>query len=193
MALSPGEAAEQLKEIEETGRRSAEAHEYAEASPHFILWGAIWVAGYAGSDVVARVPHEGSLIGWLWLVLAAAGVFGSATLNRRRYQGLAPGIRCSLGLRWGMSFLVIYVFLFADMLVMRPSNPVAIGALIPLMVATIYAIFGIWKGLRFLYAGIAVAALTLGGWLYLPEHFLLWMAGIGGGSLILVGLWLRKI
>ena len=52
---------------------------------------------------------------------------------------------------------------------------------------------GIWRGLRFRYAGIAVGALTLGGWFWLPEYFLLWMAAVGGGSLILVGLWLRKV
>ena len=64
---------------------------------------------------------------------------------------------------------------------------------VPMVVATIYAVFGIWKGLRFLFAGIAVAALTLIGFFFLPQYFLLWMAAVGGGSLMLVGVWLRKV
>lgn len=38
-----------------------------------------------------------------------------------------------------------------------------------------------------------MAALTLGGWLWLLEIFVLWMAFVGGGSLILTGFWLRKV
>ncbi len=76
---------------------------------------------------------------------------------------------------------------------MRPTDLAAIGAFVPLLVALTYTIFGIWRGARFLYAGVAVAAMTLGGWLALREVFMLWMAFVGGGSLILVGLWLKKI
>ncbi len=81
----------------------------------------------------------------------------------------------------------------ATVIVMRPADMAAIGAFIPLLVALVYTIFGIWRGTRFLVVGIAVAALTLGGWLYLREVFMLWMAFVGGGSLILVGLWLKKV
>jgi hypothetical protein len=47
--------------------------------------------------------------------------------------------------------------------------------------------------LRFLYAGIALGALTLIGWFWLPHYFLPWMAAVGGGALILTGFWLRKV
>jgi hypothetical protein len=99
----------------------------------------------------------------------------------------------AIGRRIGLTMLVFYAFLFAIFAVLRPRNPVVSGAVIPLLVAAIYAVMGIWSGLRFLYIGIALAALTLGGWFWLPHYFLLWMAVVGGGSLILVGLWLRKV
>jgi hypothetical protein len=56
-----------------------------------------------------------------------------------------------------------------------------------------YVLIGLWAGMRFVITGIAVAALTLGGFFYLPAHFLLWMAAVGGGALILAGLWMRNI
>jgi hypothetical protein len=187
MALSAGEAAENLREIQRTGERSATAYLYANASPQFMLWGLVWMLGYAGTDLL--VP-KGPLINALWFLLSAAGVTGSVIIGRRQRGAQSEGMR---GLRWTASMFALGVFVCAVTAVTRPTNPAAIGALMPLMVAVIYTIFGIWNGMRFLYAGIAVAALTLGGWLYLPQHFLLWMAAIGGGSLILVGLWLRKI
>ena len=50
MTLSSDQAAESLKEIDRTGRRSAQAYGYANASPFFVIWGVIWMFGYTGSD-----------------------------------------------------------------------------------------------------------------------------------------------
>ncbi|HVB86508.1 MAG TPA: hypothetical protein VNK23_07585 [Candidatus Dormibacteraeota bacterium] len=47
--------------------------------------------------------------------------------------------------------------------------------------------------MRMAILGFAVGALTAGGYFSLPQYFLLWMAGVGGGALILGGLWLRKV
>lgn len=33
--------------------------------------------------------------------------------------------------------------------------------------------------------------LTVGGYICLQPYFLLWLAGVGGGALILGGIWLR--
>ena len=120
----------------------------------------------------------------------------SMIIGRRQHRAQHPGEVARgrlIGVRWGMTILSLWLFVIATLTIMRPVNSAASGAFIPLLVALSYALFGIWRGLRFLYAGIVVAALTLGGWFYLPQHFLLWMAAVGGGSLILVGLWLKKV
>jgi hypothetical protein len=195
MTLSPDQAAQSLKEIEKTERRSAEAHEYAMSSPGFILWGLIWAVGYTGTYLL---PNYGFVhgISWLWFGLVVIGIIGSSILGRRRYRNLAPEAVAkarAIGFRWGMTMFVFYAFIAATFAVMHPHNPAVSGAFIPLLIAAIYSVWGIWQGLRFLYAGIALAILTLGGWFFLPQYFLLWMAAVGGGSLVLVGLWLRKV
>ena len=80
MNLSPGQAAESLKEIERTQRRSAEAQGYAHSSPQFILWGLIWMAGYAGTSLL---PNYGFVhgISWLWLGLIVIGRGWSGTAH----------------------------------------------------------------------------------------------------------------
>jgi hypothetical protein len=66
------------------------------------------------------------------------------------------------------------------------------GEFVPLLVATTYVLLGIWIGGRYAAIGIVIAILTMVGFLLLPAHFLLWMAGVGGGALILTGLWLHR-
>ena len=66
------------------------------------------------------------------------------------------------------------------------------GAIIPLLIAWSYVIMGLWLGARFLVAGLVVAAVTLGGYFYWPEHFCGLMAVVGGGTLIVTGLWLQE-
>jgi hypothetical protein len=190
------EALQSLQQIERTESRSAQAHQYANAAPGFVLWGIIWTIGYAGSDLIPRWTGSQQSINGLWTVLTILGIVGSAIIGRRQRMAQHPEAgraNRAMGLRWGASFLALWVFLMATFLVMRPANPMVSGAFVPLIVATVYAIFGIWKGLRFLFAGIAVAALTLIGFFLLPQWFLIWMAAVGGGSLILVGLWLRTV
>jgi hypothetical protein len=175
MDLSPGQAAESLKEIERTHRRSAEALEYANASPGFILWGLLWMAGYSGSYLL---PNYGFIrgINWLWFTLVAIGMAGSSMIGRRQYKAQRPGQAAAgraMGTRWIASLVAMWVFTAATFMVLRPASTVSTGAFIPLLVALAYAIFGIWRGRRFVYAGMAVAALTLGGWFYLHAYFLL--------------------
>jgi hypothetical protein len=97
------------------------------------------------------------------------------------------------GLRYLASFVVIACFITAAFAITNPRSLLAPGAFVPLVVAMFYGLMGVWKGIRFLVAGAVVAALTLGGFFHLHQHFLLWMAIVGGGSLVLVGLWLRKV
>ena len=196
MSLSPSEAADSLKQIEKAGRRSAEAHIYANASPFFIMWGVLWVIGYAGSDLIIATTGTYRFISLLWIAISLVGAAGSTLIGRRQHLLQHPGMReagRAKGRRWWLTFFAAWVFLLASLVVLKPANAIATGAFVPLLVALVYTIYGIWGGMRFLYTGIAVAALTLGGWFYLPQHFLLWMAFVGGGSLILVGLWLKKV
>lgn len=192
MSLTPDQASDSLKEIQRTIRRSSEAHQYANASPGFILWGVIWIIGYAGSDLLPRYLGWRSL-NWLWFFLTIIGVAFSFAIGRHQKSRAGIGTRTSgISRRWFASIFTLWMFASASIAVLRPTNPLAVSAFIPLMVATVYALLG-WGGLRFLYAGIAVAVLTLGGFFWLPQYFLLWMAAVGGGSLVLVGLWLRKV
>ncbi len=187
MSLSRDQAADSLKEIERTSRRSAQAFSYASASPYLIVWGLIWMVGYAASDLAMRWTSP------IWLGLSVIGVLVCMAAGRRQAAAHGPDGRAS-GLRFLASFMVIFVFVYALFAVIGPpANPLASGAVAPLLVAMFYGLVGVWKGVRFLVAGALVAGLTLAGYFWLPQHFLLWMAAVGGGSLVLAGVLLRQV
>ena len=189
MTLSPAQAAENLKDIAKTERRSAEALRYSRFSPFLFLWGAVWAAGYLGSATLP--PH---VYGPLWFGLDFAGLAGCAVIGYRQNKGQptdSEGRR--KGRRFFASFFIIFLFIIATFAVMGPVRPLQQAAFWPLVIAMFYAIMGLWAGARLLITGLALTVLTLGGFFFLREYFMYWMAVTGGGSLILAGFWFRQV
>jgi len=56
-----------------------------------------------------------------------------------------------------------------------------------------YALAGIWFGYAFIVIAACTTALTLISYAYAGPAFLLWMAVVHGGGLVLGGLWMRRI
>jgi len=186
MSLSPKEAAHTLSDVERAARRSGQAYGYRKASPHLILWGLIWIVGYAGTDLH---PEYANVI---WLTLSVLGSAGSFFLGYRDRPAHAPVYRNG----WRMLGLVAIVLVFLSATVMLIGGVNAgpmMGVVAPLLIGAIYAGAGLWLGSRFVITGLVIIALTLGGYFYLHDHFLLWMAFIGGGGLVLAGFWLRRV
>jgi hypothetical protein len=184
MAITRDEAVEQLRAVEETHQRSATAYGYEAAAPHLIIWGVVWALGYTISDLLPAAS------GQAWFGLSLVGVLADFVLSRTRLgcDALGPN-------RWRFAagWLAIGGFFGALFTVLGPVSTHQVGAVIPLFVALAYVLLGLWRGVRFLIAGLLIAVLTLIGYFYVPAHFDLWMAIVGGGALIIAGLWLRRI
>jgi hypothetical protein len=183
MSLSPNEASDALRDITETERRSVSALGYQMAYPHLILWGVIWVAGYSAS-----AAH----LGWdpLWLVLSSLGSAGSFFIGWTMSRGRAK----TFDWRYAASFLVFFLFVFALFAIMKPHDEAQFAAFFPVLVSVYYALIGIWtRGLRMLFLAVALFAITMGGFFWLPQYFDWLMAAAGGGGLILGGFWLRSV
>ena len=179
MTLSSQDAAAALSDIENAERRSATLRGYEVAAPHFIVWGVVWAIGYGLSDLA---PTHANVIWATVVLIGLAAGFIVARVARGRFAWRQAAVAAT-----------IFVFFCATFFVMAPSGERQIAAFIPLVVATAYVLLGIWAGPRYAVAGIVVAALTLIGFVLLGNHFFLWMAGVGGGSLVLAGIWLRRV
>lgn len=182
--ISSEQAADALKQASFVERRSAEAYRYQRTAPYLFLWGLIWLAGYGGSDLWPRAS------GWIWIGLLVLALGASMAIGRQA-EAARLGVRSNW--RYSLTFVAIWAFFGATYAVLGPVNHLQQGAFPPLLVALIYVVVGLWAGIRFVVAGVIVAALTLIGFFYLPHHFLLWEGFVGGSALILAGLWFRRI
>jgi hypothetical protein len=138
--------------------------------------------------------------GLIWIAIVPVGMIAGFLIERRaalRHDAQADPSRRRAVARLRRLFngtaLIAFAFITATCVVMSPVTPRQVGAFIPLVVAASYAVLGLWIGARFIAVGAALAALTLGGFLLLPAHFELWMAAVGGGALLVGGLWLRRV
>lgn len=181
MPLSSGEAEQALREISNTERVSATSYGYRTASPHLLAWGVIWIVGYGSSFLKPAWSA-------VWPVLSVIGVAISLSLGWKERHSAR-----SVDWRYRATLLVAFLFTLAMFAILSPKEPAQIGAFTPMLVALLYCLAGIWThGARILMTGIVLAVLTVVGYFWLPSVFLLWMAAVGGGALILGGIWLRS-
>jgi hypothetical protein len=84
-------------------------------------------------------------------------------------------------------------FITATALIMQPHDPRQMAAFVPLVIAACYIVLGVGKGRRLALTGMGLGLLTMIGYFVVPSSFMLWMAAVGGGALLIGGFWLRQV
>jgi len=195
MNVSPQQAADALRDIEQTEEHSRELAGYRRWAPILFLWGAISVLGYGAMGLSFRYNI-------LWLPLLAVGTGVTIIFARRVTRDVerAAFLSRRVGLTWA-AMMLLYVATFA---LVQPKMPTLFTPFPGLVIGTTYMLMGVWIGKRYAVLGFAIFALTMIGlygfnWYrelvsseWPATYFAFWMAGVMGGGLILGGLWLRK-
>ena len=182
MPLSRTEAADALRDIDQTAQHSSTLLGYEKASPFLILWGVLWAAGYSGTYFFT--PYTNAI----WLSVVVAGTAASAIIGAR----IKPSSARRTNWRFFFSWLSAFCAVVSVLAIFYPFSGAQVGSLFPLIIGWAYVILGIWTGARLAITGLCIVVLTLVGFFYLPAYFTLWMAVVGGGGLILGGIWLRR-
>ena len=192
MVISSTEAAEALRDIAQTDRRTRVSGAYHVASPHLILWGLIWAIGYAGCGLTP--PEQWGLV---WLPLIALGVVGAVVLGMRAGARSAARASGSAGFPAVKSMtlaLAIGLFIGSVYFVFQPASPLPYLVFPALITALIYVLLGGLLGLpRYVAIGAIMFLVTMIGFVYAKPFLPFWIAAAGGGGLILGGLWMRKV
>ena len=189
MSMSRDEAVAALHEVEAAQTRTHLARAYTIGSPYLILWGVIWIVGYG---LTGLAPPRSLNAIWLGLVAlgVAAGVFLSIRQRARiRVAGQAMTVQAW---RWWTGSAAIACFSIASYAVMRPSTSAQYQVYPALVVSLAYMLAGTWRLTRYLWIGAAVFILSLIGFFFLAPWLPYWMAAVGGGGLVLGGVWLRQ-
>jgi hypothetical protein len=123
------------------------------------------------------------------------GFAGSFFIGYRRSRRSAAGQ--SAVNRWDrpllFATLILYGYGWVFLAILWPLTPRQLGAFWPNIFMIGFVIAGLWLGPFFILCGLSVSALTVIGYFWAGEWFALWMAAVGGGGLIVGGLWLRRV
>lgn len=191
--MSAQEAAAALADVEQAGHRVQRLRGYREASPYLILWGVVWVLANLGTWLW---PVLG---GRIWTIGSLAGSAGTALLVMMQSRRMCSSGELSAAQRARrrrtamMVGSALLAFFPATMLVLSPLNGHQANTFISLFWAFAYMVGGAWLGTRLYLTGLATAAAVVVGYLWFADYYYLWMAIAGGGSLLLGGLWLRRV
>lgn len=191
MAISQTEAATALRDVERTTARATEMRAYSYASPHLLLWGVIWVLGYGAMGYSA--PRDWGLI---WAPLDLVGIAGSALIAARaRARASAMAVESGAFSPAAMLIALLFTALFVvcTFTVFAPDRPEPYLVFPALVLGLVYVVAGAWKMQRLAWIGAAVSTLAMVGYLLMTPWLGYWIAAVGGGGLILGGLWLRKV
>jgi hypothetical protein len=183
--IDPREAAQALDDIEHIVQRVRKSRTYDIASQMMILWGVLVVAGNLSTFAWPRYG------GYIWIGVNTLGALGSIAISMFRFPG---AVGRGFDAQMAIAFLLFYAFGLLCSTVLSHFGPREMGAFWPIYFMLFYCIAGLWLGGAFVAIGVGITTLTLIGYFFVTGGaFLLWMAAVNGGGLILGGLWMRRI
>jgi hypothetical protein len=179
------EAAQALSDIEQMVVRVRQSRIYDIASQIMIAAGVFVLAGNLANFAVPR--HSGLI----WIAVNVLTVASAAALST---MGARKTVLQTFDFRLLAAFLLFYAFGVLCSGVLGHYGPRELGAFWPIYFMLFYCIAGLWFGRAFIALGLSIIVLTLIGYFFVEGGaFLLWMAAVNGGGLILSGLWMRRI
>jgi hypothetical protein len=176
------QASEALSDIDEMVRRVRQSQTYDLASLTMMFWGVLVLSGNIANWLW---PGDGNHI---WIAVNVAGALATLAIIYFRTDPHPFDVRMLV------AYLLFFAFGYFCTKVLGDFTPRQLGTFWPIYFMLFYAIAGLWLGYAFVLIGVGISLLTLIGYFYVGgAAFLLWMAFVNGGGLILGGLWMRRI
>jgi hypothetical protein len=192
MNISRDDAAEALSSVELADHQINTHRIYQDAAPFLMLWGAVWFVANLATELS---PTNGSAA---WMVGTVAGSIATALLiiwQARRRMRLGVYSRTAarrIGFGFVMLGLTIPAYFISMHQIIGPLSGRQSNAFISLFWAISYMAAGAIVGVRLFATGVVAVCAIVVGYLYIHDHYALWMAVFSGGTLMLAGLWLRR-
>jgi hypothetical protein len=178
LRISHQEARDALEAVRAVARRTRRAISAGGGGQIMMIWGLAWAAGFLGSHFL---PERTS--GALWGLVDLAGIAATLWIVWRASRL----VRDPLGPRIGGFWLMLTLYTVLLLWLAGPLTGLQTGVLICCAAMFGYVVMGLWLDLTFFWVGLGVTALTLAGYLAVPTLFDLWMAVVGGGTLLASG------
>lgn len=151
-----------------------------------IVWGAVWLLGFLCSHFL---PNE--IAGHIWMGLDILGGVLSAIIGIRMGKRVRSPSAVTSGKRIGIFWLLLFLYCIAAIRVAWPVDDKQVAMFIILFVMVGWLAMGLLLSPYSLWPGLVITTLALIGYFLLPDIFYLWMAILGGGGMIAMGIYIR--
>jgi hypothetical protein len=187
MDITPKEAEEALVAIQEIMRKTRRLISSSGAYNFLILWGIIWLIGFLNSQFL---PDKTA--GYVWVGLDILGGIISAVIGARLNRGLRTSNTTTSGRRIAFFWLLLFLFCVAAIGIVWPVDGKQFAMFIILFVTIGWIAMGLLLSFASVWWGLGLVSLSMIGYFLLPGIFYLWMAILGGGGMIALGIYVRN-
>ena len=187
MNISPNEAEEALAAIQAVMQKTRRAIATSGAYKFLILWGIIWLLGFINSQYL---PNQTA--SYVWMGLDIIGGILSAIIGIRLNRGVRTTLPTTSGRRIAIFWLLLFFYCVAAVAVAWPVDGKQLAMFIIFFVTVGWIAMGLLLSFASAWWGLGLLILSLLGYFLFPSIFFLWMAILGGGGMIALGIYVRN-
>jgi hypothetical protein len=186
MDISPSEAEDALAAIQTMAQKTRHSMATGGTYITLIVTGIIWLVGFTCQQFL---PQE--IVGPIWIGLSVLGGTLGTVVGFRMGRRVRSPLTAPTARRIGLFWLLLAFFAIAVIAVSQPADGKQLTVLIVLFVMVGQMAMGLLFSFSSVWWVLPITALTLVGYFLLPGIFYLWMAILGGGGMIVLGLYIR--
>jgi len=184
--MEPNDALEDLRVIRQVMEQTRRSIAVRGGGYFLIIWGVVWLLGFLNSQFL-----EGPLVGRIWLALDAVGVIATFTIGY--YLGTRARVRTQSAWRWWAFWPALWAYGFFWLWLLRPADSMQAAFFLVTLNLFGFVTMGLWlMSGSLIRIGIGVTILASAGYFLIPAYFFLWMALLGGGTLIGSGVYISR-
>lgn len=187
MNISPSEAEEALAAIQAIMQKTRRSIASSGAYNFLILWGIIWLVGFLNSQFL---PNQTA--SFVWMGLDILGGIISVVIGVRLNRGIRTSMPTTTGRRIGLFWLLLFLFCIAAVAVVWPIDGKQFAMFIIFFVTLGWISMGLLLSFASAWWGLGLIGLSLIGYFLFYDFFYLWMAILGGGGMIALGIYVRN-
>jgi hypothetical protein len=184
--ISPKEAEDTLAAIQTIGQKARRSIASGAFNVILIITGIVWLIGFTCTQFL---PQE--FIGYIWTGLSVLGsilgtILGIQNNKRVRSPSIAP-----IAKRVITFWLLLVCYGISFIAIAKPTDGKQATLMIILFIMLGWLTTGLLFSFFLFWWVLPITALALIGYFLLPSFFYLWMAVLGGGSMIIFGIYIR--
>jgi hypothetical protein len=186
MNISPDEAEEALASIQKMTQKTRHSIASSGAYIFLIVTGIVWLVGFISTQFLT-----GNIVASIWVGMSLIGSAVSIFLGIRMGPRVRGPSSTASAKRAGIFWLLLVFFAAAVIAVARPAGGIQLTMMIILFIMIGQLAMGLLLSFSSVWWVLPITVLALIGYFLLPGFFYLWMGVLGGGGMIVLGVYIR--